>query len=551
MPRIQRALPRAAGAHGIQHFRPALLAVGRVVHARRRARRRDPVLPGASAAGRGSSSRRCSRSRAGRRSGACASCATRPGTRIDNAYRLRRRHRRQQLFGLSSKPYPEYYTPRPYSRSYVQHLEPWYAQSHPDEDFAETFAVWLTPDSPWRTRYQDWPALKKLEYVDALMREIGSADPARSPRAARSTRCRGCARRCASTTRRSASATASTTRTSTTATCAASSPTRPSTAANPSAARSSSAASARDVRVRVAPLDRRVPVHHRPGDRRDRQALPRAQPAPGVGAEEQRRSSISPSSRRADHALPAQRPAPGVADEDAAHPRADARGPGAARGRRAGDDTPRPTGRWSSTSPSRCAEARPRGAQRSASAATSASSARPSTSGSRTSCSTCWSTSTAFRSSTQNVVSYLELLRIPYTGCNPRGLMLARDKGLSKKLLAYHRIPVPEFAVYPDRPRAVRRPKRLHFPLIVKSLTREASTGISQASVVEDDAQARRARALHPRDARHRRHRRALHRRPRALRRRARQPAPAGVPGVGAAVHQDAATSCGTSPPTG
>ncbi len=99
------------------------------------------------------------------------------GHAIDNAFALRRRHRRQQLFGLSSKPYPEYYTPRPYSHSYVQHLEPWYAQSHPDEDFAETFAVWMTPDSPWRTRYQDWPALKKLQYVDALLREIGPQAP--------------------------------------------------------------------------------------------------------------------------------------------------------------------------------------------------------------------------------------------------------------------------------------------------------------------------------------------------------------------------------------
>jgi D-alanine-D-alanine ligase len=98
----------------------------------------------------------------------------------------------------------------------------------------------------------------------------------------------------------------------------------------------------------------------------------------------------------------------------------------------------------------------------------------------------------------QNVVSYLELLRIPYTGCNPRGLMLARDKGLSKKLLAYHRIPVPEFAVYPIGKRPIRRPKRLQFPLIVKSLTAEASTGISQASVVEDDAKlAERVRFMH------------------------------------------------------
>jgi D-alanine-D-alanine ligase len=86
----------------------------------------------------------------------------------------------------------------------------------------------------------------------------------------------------------------------------------------------------------------------------------------------------------------------------------------------------------------------------------------------------------------QNVVAYLELLRIPYTGCNPRGLLLARDKALSKKVLAYHRIPVPAFSVF-HVGRAVRLPKRLTFPLIVKSLTKEASVGISQASVVEDE----------------------------------------------------------------
>lgn len=99
------------------------------------------------------------------------------GHALDNAYHLRRRRRRQALFGLSSKKYPEYYTPRPYSRSFVLHLEPWYAQSHPDEDFAETFAVWLTPDSPWRKRYQDWPAVKKLEYMDELLHEIGPRPP--------------------------------------------------------------------------------------------------------------------------------------------------------------------------------------------------------------------------------------------------------------------------------------------------------------------------------------------------------------------------------------
>jgi len=91
----------------------------------------------------------------------------------------------------------------------------------------------------------------------------------------------------------------------------------------------------------------------------------------------------------------------------------------------------------------------------------------------------------------QNVVSYIELLRLSYTGCNPRGLILARDKALSKKLLAYHRIPVPDFTVV-RRGRRTQLSKKLRFPLIVKSLFFEASTGISQASVVENEEQLER-----------------------------------------------------------
>ncbi len=94
------------------------------------------------------------------------------GHAIDNAYKLRLRRRRQQIFGPSYRAYPEYYTPKPYSKSFVLHLDSWYAQSHPDEDFAETFAVWLYPQSDWRVRYADWPALKKLEYMDALLHEV-------------------------------------------------------------------------------------------------------------------------------------------------------------------------------------------------------------------------------------------------------------------------------------------------------------------------------------------------------------------------------------------
>ena len=87
----------------------------------------------------------------------------------------------------------------------------------------------------------------------------------------------------------------------------------------------------------------------------------------------------------------------------------------------------------------------------------------------------------------QNVVSHLELLRLQYTGCNPRGLILSRDKALAKKVLSYDGLPLPAFAIFPIG-RMIQRPARLEFPLIVKSLTQDASYGISQASVVTDDA---------------------------------------------------------------
>ena len=87
----------------------------------------------------------------------------------------------------------------------------------------------------------------------------------------------------------------------------------------------------------------------------------------------------------------------------------------------------------------------------------------------------------------QNVVSYLELLGVPYTGCNPKGLVLTRDKGWSKKIMAYHGIRCPEFAVYPMG-RVVKWTEEMPFPLIVKSISEEASLGISQASIVYDEA---------------------------------------------------------------
>lgn len=96
---------------------------------------------------------------------------------LQHSYQLNRRRRWQQLFGRSSTRYPDFYRPNPASKNYVQHLRLWYAQSHPDEDFAETFAVWLRPRSDWRKRYEGWPALRKLEYVDELMREIAAERP--------------------------------------------------------------------------------------------------------------------------------------------------------------------------------------------------------------------------------------------------------------------------------------------------------------------------------------------------------------------------------------
>ena len=105
------------------------------------------------------------------------------GHAIENAYKLHLRRKRQQMFGKASRPYPDKYFPRPHSRNYVQHLDYWYAQAHPDEDFAETFAVWLSPRSNWRKRYAGWPAMRKLEYMDELMREVATKRPRVTSRA--------------------------------------------------------------------------------------------------------------------------------------------------------------------------------------------------------------------------------------------------------------------------------------------------------------------------------------------------------------------------------
>jgi hypothetical protein len=100
------------------------------------------------------------------------------GHAIDTAYRLRRLKSWRAAFGPASLPYPDTYRPRPGSRRFVQHLGAWYAQAHPTEDFAETFAVWLKPNSPWRREYVGWPAYAKLLYIDQLAEDIGALKPA-------------------------------------------------------------------------------------------------------------------------------------------------------------------------------------------------------------------------------------------------------------------------------------------------------------------------------------------------------------------------------------
>jgi len=99
------------------------------------------------------------------------------GHAVDTAFGLRRRRDWRHVFGKASARYSGDYTVRPRSKSYVLHLEHWYAQSHPTEDFAETFAVWLHPKSRWRAEYAAWPALEKLEFVDGLMAELAGRRP--------------------------------------------------------------------------------------------------------------------------------------------------------------------------------------------------------------------------------------------------------------------------------------------------------------------------------------------------------------------------------------
>lgn len=99
------------------------------------------------------------------------------GHAFNYAYRLHETPEWREMFGPYNRPYRDRYRPVPFDHNFVRHIEGWYAQKHPDEDFAETFAVWLTPKARWRTRYRDWPALRKLKYVDRVARAVRDTEP--------------------------------------------------------------------------------------------------------------------------------------------------------------------------------------------------------------------------------------------------------------------------------------------------------------------------------------------------------------------------------------
>src|SRR5215208_6799456 len=101
------------------------------------------------------------------------------GHAFNYAYELYKTDEWREIFGPFRRPYRDHYSYVPFSKNYVRHIAGWYAQKHPDEDFAETFAVWLTPRSNWREKYKNWPAMKKLQYVDRICRDLGSKPPVR------------------------------------------------------------------------------------------------------------------------------------------------------------------------------------------------------------------------------------------------------------------------------------------------------------------------------------------------------------------------------------
>ncbi len=416
---------------------------------------------------------------------------------VTHAYQLYRRRRWQQLFGPSSQRYPRYYRPNPASRNHVQHLRLWYAQSHPDEDFAETFAVWLRPRSHWRSRYAGWPALKKLEYVDELMAEIAGKRPTLTHREkvdplSKLNQTLGDYYK-----KKRALYVVDTPKTY-------DRDLRRLFSADPKHRRSEAASSfirrnRADGARTGGEVDRRISAHFRCRARRYDPALPRTQFARGR-LRAQTDHGIHGAVDRQDHACIVWSVA---AKMDRAmkrlrvlvlvHP--DLIPPESSKGYSEQEINVWKT-EYDVVTTLRAAghEVRPLGVHDELKPIRDEIEAwKPDV---------VFTLLEQFRGEAiydQNVVSYLELLHVPYTGCNPRGLMLARGKDLSKTLVHYHRIPVPAFAVFPMR-RKVKRPARLALPLIVKSVNEDASYGISQASVVDtDDKLVERVNFIHER----------------------------------------------------
>ena len=418
------------------------------------------------------------------------------GHAIDNAYRLHARRSWADTFGSYRVPYPEWYQPQPGSRDYVLNLDAWYAQAHPAEDFAETFAVWLKPGARWRRQYEDWGANRKLAYVNHIMTGLIGRAPARTaklevePLASLTKTLREHYRRkrayytihwpasyernlyrvfSASSRRQSA----------------------------PSAAQFLRHYPRRDQRHRRA-RNWRPPLHGQSHCQTHDRALQGTEPAPQYAG---RRSSrvhrrctdnagnagftnwLSPDSTvtfepttklrivvlLSQELMPPETIPDGVEKEKQ---------------------------RWRteydviSTLKSMGHDVYPVGlASDLAVIAKAIEEHKPHIA---------FNLLEDFEGHAlfdQHVVSYLELLKQPYTGCNPRGLTIAHDKALTKKILSYHRISVPDFAVFPIGQKVQRR--RVEFPLFVKSVVEEGSVGISQASVVTDYRETRRTRRIH------------------------------------------------------
>src|SRR5438046_3070345 len=312
------------------------------------------------------------------------------------AYHLPRNKTWEKIFGQTSDDEtPDSYRPRPFSRSYVVNLDDWYAQSHPDEDFAETFAVWLTPGLDWRTRYAGWKALQKLEYVDELMRSLAGKPPVHTPK------------------------------------------------------------------YRVAEYDclnLKLKTYYA----RKRKLYEDTYPDFYDTDLRQLFGAIRPTTLDQDLSKE-------MKTEDW-KTEANVLGALGTLGYAAEhlaifDDLDLVRQKLENFAPD-----------------------------------VIFNLADQFKNNRgfdQNIVSFLEMQGVPFTGCSATGLVLCKHKGISKKILHYHRIRVPNFVVIPRGQRIV-RPKQLKFPVLVKPVKEEASYGISQASFVETDEQFReRAAFIH------------------------------------------------------